>query len=204
VPTVIDSYYLVTLGGYRALYILNWIVRGATEHTFDPISVIFGVIQTALYVDFAWVYYSRQRVKLRGGGVIDADDLSKSFLVRRIIGRGSRADQEDDDGGEEEAQTGSTNGQLIVPHKQSKRSFGNRGISISADDTLTEHEGAYADVTAAGDAQMIDPAHFEDVDDDADAPPPPAKDNKYTPSPEYTADDSTSTWAQNTGDGGSK
>ena len=82
---------------------------------------------------------------------------------------------------------------------------------MSADDTIPELDGGpdhlrgrYADETAAGDAQMIDPAHFEDDDDDADAPPPPAKDNKYTPSPEYTADDSTTSWAQNTGEGGSK
>lgn len=201
---MIDSYYLVTLGGYRALYILNWIVRGATEHFFDPISVIFGVIQTALYVDFAWVYYSRQRVKLRYGGVIDADDLSKSFFVRRIIGRGSRADREDD--GDEEAQ------QPAQPQRNGNK-FGSRGISVSADDTIPELDGGpdhlrgrYADETAAGDAQMIDPAHFEDDDDDdADAPPPPvAKDDKYKGNDELPEDDSTTEWAQNTGSGSSK
>ncbi|KAI7249108.1 hypothetical protein KC352_g13207, partial [Hortaea werneckii] len=87
VPTVIDSFYLVTLGSYRFFYILNWLVRGIGEGYFDPISVIFGIIQTALYIDFAWVYWSRQRVKLRGGGVVDSDDLTKSFLVRRFIGK---------------------------------------------------------------------------------------------------------------------
>jgi hypothetical protein len=205
---VLDSYYLVTLGGYRALYILNWIVRGATEHFFDPISVIFGVIQTALYIDFAWVYYSRQRVKLRGGGVVDADDLSKSFLVRRIIGRGSRADQEEDDAGDEEAQPGQQNGSI----GRNARNWGVRGISVSADETLPEHQRSadgeqegYADVTAAGDAQMIDPAHFEDDDDDddADAPPPPvAKDDKFKSDDgqfELPGDDGATTWAQNTG-----
>ncbi|KFY20712.1 hypothetical protein V493_07631, partial [Pseudogymnoascus sp. VKM F-4281 (FW-2241)] len=80
VPTVIDSYYLVALGAYRALYICNWIERYATD-TVKPetVAVIFGVLQTLLYVDFAWVYYSRQRVKLRSGGIVDADDLSKSW-----------------------------------------------------------------------------------------------------------------------------
>ena len=203
VPTVIDSFYLVTLGGYRALYLLNWIYRGATEHFFDPISVIFGVIQTALYVDFAWVYYTRQRVKLRGGGVVDADDLNKSFLVRRIIGRGSRADQEENDDGDGEAQGGQQNDAI----GQSARKWGARGISVSADDTLQEQDrrgngqqGGYADTTAAGDAQMIDPAHFED-DDDADAPPPPvAKDNKYQDqAADEHLDEATTTWAQNTG-----
>ena len=205
-PTVIDSYYLLTLGVYRGFYIINWIYRGVTEQFFDPISVIFGVIQTAFYVDFAWVYYSRQRVKLRGGGVVDTDDLSKSFLVRRIIGRGSRADQEDDGDGDEEAQPGQQNGSI----GRSARSWGARGISVSADETLPEHErdtqvqqGGYADDTAAGDAQMIDPAHFEDDDDDADAPPPPvAKDAKHKGSDEHLdlpEDDSTTTWAQNAG-----
>lgn len=220
VPTVLDSYYLVTLGSYRALYIVNWIYRGIAEHHFDPISVIFGIIQTALYVDFAWVYYTRQRVKLRGGGVVDSDDLSKSFLVRRIIGRGSRADHEDDgiadeDEGLHRQENGTVNNQ---------NRWGARGISVSADDTLDEHDrrktpnrttigdgggfggeaGGFRDDTAAGDAQMIDPAHFEDDDEDADAPPPPAKDDKYK-STEATeeGEGSQSAWAENTGEDGS-
>lgn len=174
------------------------------EHFFDAISVIFGVLQTILYADFAWVYYSRQRVKLRGGGVVDADDLSKSFLVRRIIGRGSRADHEDDGAGDHEAQAGQQNGSI----GRSARNWGVRGISVSADESLTEHQsrtagqqGAYADVTAAEDAQMIDPAHFED-EEDTDAPPPPAKDAKYQDNEErfeLPADEGTATWAQNTG-----
>ena len=178
-------------------------------------SAIFGVIQTALYIDFAWVYYSRQRVKLRGGSVIDSDDLSKSYLVGRFIGRGSRADQEDNDGADEEAALGRQENGVIRPQApRSGRSWGARGISVSADDTLAEHQdradghqGGYADIMAAGDAQMIDPAHFEDEDDDADAPPPPvAKDDKYKSSEatEHQQDSadmdvSTTEWAQNTG-----
>lgn len=142
--------------------------------------MIFGIIQTALYIDFAWVYYSRQRVKLRGGGVVDSDDLSKSFLVRRIIGKGSRADREDGD--EEDAPLGVAQENNTVRPPGGTR-WGARGISVSADDTLPERNGAagqggYADATADRDAQMIDPAHFED-EDDADAPPPPAKDDRF-------------------------
>lgn len=220
VPTVLDSYYLVALGSYRALYILNWIYRGIAEHHFDPISVIFGIIQTALYVDFAWVYYTRQRVKLRGGGVVDSDDLSKSFLVRRIIGRGSRADTEDDGiADEDEGLHRQENGTI-----NNQNRWGARGVSVSADDTLSEHDrrnkpnrttrgdgggfggdsGGFRDDTAAGDAQMIDPAHFEDDDDDdADAPPPPvAKDDKYHKPTEATEEEegSQSAWAENTGE----
>jgi hypothetical protein len=85
VPTVIDSYYLVTLGSYRALYILNWLVRGfGPEKHWDPIPDFFGVVQTALYVDFAWMYYSRQRVKLRNGGIVDSDDFRKGWLLRGL------------------------------------------------------------------------------------------------------------------------
>src|SRR5271163_1171757 len=79
VPTVIDSFYLLTLGSYRAFYVLNWIVRYASSdrnHFPETEAVIFGVIQTAFYVDFAWVYYTRQRVKLRNGGIVDSEDLS--------------------------------------------------------------------------------------------------------------------------------
>jgi ER lumen protein retaining receptor len=185
---VLDSYYLVTLGSYRFFYILNWLWRAISDHYFDPTSVIFGVIQTALYIDFAWVYYSRQRVKLRGGGVVDADDLSKSYLVRRIIGRGSRADNEDGDIAEEdEGLARQENGTIRPQAPRSGHSWGSRGISVSADDTLPAEDrggsdaqrAGYADEAHQGDAQMIDPDQFEDDDEDMDAPPPPAKDNKF-------------------------
>ncbi|CAK4033685.1 ER lumen -retaining receptor [Lecanosticta acicola] len=179
VPTVLDSFYLVTLGSYRFFYILNWIVRGIGEGHFDPTSVIFGVIQTALYIDFAWVYYSRQRVKLRGGGIVDSDDLSKSFLVKRFIGRrGNRNDTEDEDiADEDEGLAGQENGTI----RPAGRNWGPRGVSVSADDTLQEHFDG-----SARDATMVDPSHFEDLDDDVDAPPPPAKDQKPAPPPKET------------------
>lgn len=224
---MLDSFYLVALGSYRAFYILNWIVKGATEHEFDPISVIFGVVQTALYVDFAWVYYSRQRVKLRGGGVVDSDDLSKSFLVRRLIGarqgHAGGAEEDEDIADEDAALAGQENGTIRPSAQRSARSWGVRGISVSADDTLAAHDQAnrpgaqrtssYADDAAATDAQMVDPAHFEDdEDEDADAPPPPAKDTGYKPrsnptsptEPEGAAEhigSSAEEWLENTGDG---
>ncbi|KAI7356582.1 dihydroxy-acid and 6-phosphogluconate dehydratase [Hortaea werneckii] len=186
VPTVIDSFYLVTLGSYRFFYILNWLVRGIGEGYFDPISVIFGVIQTALYIDFAWVYWSRQRVKLRGGGVVDSDDLTKSFLVRRFIGKRGSTGSEDGEADEDaEALARQENGTIQDGGRSAGgRNWGARGISVSADDTLAEHErpGArrqesYSDAAQADAQPMADPASFEDDDDEADAPPPPAKDN---------------------------
>jgi len=177
VPTVLDSYYLVTLGSYRFFYILNWLVQIFTGQSVNPTSVIFGIVQTALYVDFAWVYYSRQRVKLRGGGVVDNDDLSKSFIVRRFIGRrGNRNSMDEDIADEDEGLANQENGTV----RPSGRTWGARGVSVSADDTLQEHLDG-----SSRDAQMVDPSHFEDEDDDedADAPPPPAKDSPKKPAP---------------------
>lgn len=186
VPTVLDSFYLVTLGTYRFFYILNWMVLLFKDGKFDATSFVFGVVQTALYVDFAWVYWSRQRVKLRGGGLVDSDDLSKSFLVKRFIGRrGNRNSTDGENEDEEDADVATLsaqeNGTVRPSASRSGRSWGARGISVSADQPEHDEDddgAAYLD-QAAGDAQMVDPSHFEDnSDDDADAPPPPAKDTK--------------------------
>lgn len=164
VPTVLDSYYLVTLGSYRFFYIINWIYRGAAEHYFEPTSLIFGIIQTLLYIDFAWVYYSRQRVKLRGGGVVDSDDLSKSFLVRRFLGgRRSMDNNNNDLADEDEALAGQESGTIRPSAPGRGTSWGARGISVSADDTLEHHQ-------TAGASEIADPSAFED-DYDEDAPP---------------------------------
>ncbi|GIZ46785.1 hypothetical protein CKM354_000989700 [Cercospora kikuchii] len=56
----ITTHYLFALGAYRALYIPNWIWRFFTEnHYWDPIPVIAGIIQTVLYSDFFWIYYTK-------------------------------------------------------------------------------------------------------------------------------------------------
>lgn len=132
VPTVIDSYYLVCLGSYRAFYILNWLVRGfGEEHFWDPIALVFGIVQTAFYVDFAWVYYSRQRVKLRNGGVVDSEDFSKSWLVNRVVNFRARRTSTDEEQNlrEDEGAEG----------RPSSNRWGARGVSIAADDSLDQH-----------------------------------------------------------------
>ena len=135
VPTVIDSFYLLTLGSYRAFYILNWIVRVATppRHHFEWRSVLFGIIQTAFYVDFAWVYWSRQRVKLRNGGVVDSDDLSRGFLVSRVLGQGD-AGVED----EERAALHDADEDRVMPKSKKGPTWGSRGISVCADDGVAD------------------------------------------------------------------
>jgi ER lumen protein retaining receptor len=57
----ITTHYLFALGLYRALYIPNWIFRYFTEakHKVDYIAVAAGIIQTILYSDFFWIYYTK-------------------------------------------------------------------------------------------------------------------------------------------------
>lgn len=144
VPTVIDSYYLVTLGSYRGFYILNWLWRGfGKEHYWDPIAVIFGIVQTAFYLDFAWVYYSRQRVKLRQGGVVDSEDFSKSWLVNKVLNFRSRKSTDE----EQVLHDGDVENQPGTDARPGNNRWGARGISISADDTLDNQSrpGPHAD-----------------------------------------------------------
>ncbi len=57
----IDTHYLFALGMYRALYIPNWIYRYFAEphHKLDWIAIVAGLIQTVLYSDFFWIYYTK-------------------------------------------------------------------------------------------------------------------------------------------------
>jgi hypothetical protein len=144
---------------------LNWIERLADkeERHFDPISVMFGIIQTALYIDFAWVYYTRQRVKLRAGGVVDSDDLARGWLVGRFT-------KHHDLDEEEEPALGRSNDENSNSNARANNKWGRRGISVSADegvhDMHPDNEEARKPLT--------DPQAFEDLTDDEDAPPPAA------------------------------
>ncbi len=170
----------------------------------NPISIIFGVIQTALYLDFAWVYWSRQRVKLRNGGVVDADDLSRGWLLRRIFGHKRFAQDSNNAGGDDDDEEaapalGGRRGNNFNHHNGgggggarnggARPKWGSRGISISADEGVLEHEqergrafdddddddGQEHGVTDASvdpDAKLRDPdelARVLDEDEDLDA-----------------------------------
>eukprot|EP00656_Telonema_subtile_P057420 TRINITY_DN9438_c0_g1_i1.p2 TRINITY_DN9438_c0_g1~~TRINITY_DN9438_c0_g1_i1.p2 ORF type:complete len:221 (+),score=58.71 TRINITY_DN9438_c0_g1_i1:82-744(+) len=57
----LSSHYIVCLGGYRFLYLLNWIYRYFTEDGYYYQAGVFivwgaGVVQTLLYVDFFYYY----------------------------------------------------------------------------------------------------------------------------------------------------
>lgn len=56
----ITTHYLFALGIYRALYIPNWIWRYLAEGGYwDPIPVLAGIVQTILYSDFFYIYYTK-------------------------------------------------------------------------------------------------------------------------------------------------
>ncbi|KAJ0108915.1 hypothetical protein J7T55_005458 [Diaporthe amygdali] len=177
VPTVIDSYYLLALGLYRGLYVLNWLARELDIQDIKPkpVQIIFGLIQTALYVDFAWVYYTRQRVKLRSGGVVDADDMRRSWLLRRIFGK--HVDTQGGRGGDDDEESAPALGNGRGPKRSA---WGRRGISVSADDGVLggdaeafseeEHGILGADGESVDpDAKMKDPDELAlALDDDDD------------------------------------
>ena len=58
----ITTHYLFALGLYRALYIPNWIWRYFAESWFDIIAVVAGLVQTVLYSDFFWIYYTKYAI----------------------------------------------------------------------------------------------------------------------------------------------
>ncbi|KAF5859269.1 hypothetical protein ETB97_003123 [Aspergillus alliaceus] len=151
VPTVIDSYYLLTLGSYRAFYILNWLLRGFGEHHWDPIADIFGVVQTAFYIDFAWVYYTRQRVKLRNGGVVDSEDFRNSWLVNKVLTFRQRQSVDEEQHLHNE---GAEDGHEAEGEQPRNNRWGARGISISADDTLSESRRPKSNNTNEGDDRL--------------------------------------------------
>lgn len=64
----ITSHYIFCLGGYRALYICNWIWRYFTEHRRNQwLAWACGTVQTLLYADFFYYYIlsRKQGKKLR-------------------------------------------------------------------------------------------------------------------------------------------
>lgn len=143
IPTVITSYYLVALGSYRAVYILNWIWRGADpdDGFYDPVAVIFGIIQTLLYIEFFWIYWRRQKVKLRGGGgVLDGEEFARGLVLGRLIGR--------------------EDGKPVSTARTGGGWRGSGGLSVSADDFVV---GEGED---DGDSASGDEIEHEDDDDD--------------------------------------
>lgn len=114
-------------------------------------------------IDFAWVYWTRQRVKLRQGGVVDSEDLGRGWLVGRLAGMGRKsADNFDYD--EESGQQ--------ARNDQPNNKWGRRGISVSADEGVLDAPKHKGGVDRDSESQpLADPAAFEDDESDDDAPP---------------------------------
>lgn len=55
----ITTHYLLCLGLYRGFYLLNWIWRWIIGESIDGMALLAGIVQTAVYSDFFWVYYKR-------------------------------------------------------------------------------------------------------------------------------------------------
>lgn len=158
---------------------LNWINRELDINDTKPkwVQVLFGLLQTALYVDFAWVYYTRQRVKLRSGGVVDADDMRQSWLLRRIFGKHVDRDAAlaagGEDGNDEESAPalGGRGGGGGGGGGRGRSAWGKRGISVSADDGTLAGEGR-----AFSEEEEDDDAGHENGVLDLDAPDAKMKD----------------------------
>ncbi|CAK8671605.1 unnamed protein product [Clavelina lepadiformis] len=61
-PEAVTVQYLTFLGMYRALYIVNWIYRYYTQGYFDMIAIGAGCVQTFLYIDFLYLYITKETI----------------------------------------------------------------------------------------------------------------------------------------------
>jgi ER lumen protein retaining receptor len=79
---------------------------------------------------------------------VDGEDISRGWLISKIIGQKGNTEHDDDDdaglAGQEEG--------IIRPTSNNHRAWGPRGISVSADDGTHEAEHT----------RLADPAAFED------------------------------------------
>lgn len=55
----ITTHYLACLGTYRVLYLFNWVYRYMARRPPETIAVLAGLVQSALYADFFYIYYRR-------------------------------------------------------------------------------------------------------------------------------------------------
>jgi len=57
----LTSHYVFLLGGYRAMYLVNWVFRVFTEPGYrDWIVWVSGIVQTSIYCDFFYYYVKAQ------------------------------------------------------------------------------------------------------------------------------------------------
>ena len=79
----LTSDYVFCLGGYRAMYLLNWIYRLATEPGYTNWIVwVAGIVQTGIYCDFFYYYLKRC---VRGFFSLDLLFLQVSFSLHSSL-----------------------------------------------------------------------------------------------------------------------
>ena len=79
----ITTHYLFALGAYRALYILNWIYRFSAEGHVDLIAWLAGLLQTVLYSDFFYIYYTKS-ANLPQSSVDGCTDIYQGYTREEV------------------------------------------------------------------------------------------------------------------------
>jgi len=68
------AHYIASLGTYRFFYIINWIYRYYTEHTYCWTSIITGILQSLLYADFLYLYFRNIKNTLNSDLPLNMDE----------------------------------------------------------------------------------------------------------------------------------
>ena len=71
------GYYILSLGSYRFFYLLSWIYSYYYENYFSLVSVLSGILQSLLYVDFFYLYLKNIKKQFSSDLPINIDDENK-------------------------------------------------------------------------------------------------------------------------------
>lgn len=79
----ITCHYLFLLGSYRVMYLINWIWRYIMESHYDLIAIFAGIIQSLLYVEFFYLYFTKV---MRGKKfkTLDASAMEEKHTLDRL------------------------------------------------------------------------------------------------------------------------
>jgi CubicO group peptidase (beta-lactamase class C family) len=111
------------------------------------------------------VYYTRQRVKLRNGGIVDADDMRNSWLLRTVF-RHKAVGHDDEESAPALGGRPAENGRPNANGRTGSK-WGSRGISVSADDGVLDGERERQNGFAGQEDGVIDTLTGEETDPDA-------------------------------------
>ncbi|KAJ9064948.1 hypothetical protein DSO57_1025005 [Entomophthora muscae] len=78
----ITFHYLFALGAYRGLYIFNWIYRYYENSYYHPYTIMAGIVQTALFGDFFYIYVNKD--KYLAAAIRLADDPNEGHSLDEI------------------------------------------------------------------------------------------------------------------------